>query len=79
MNEISQRIKGLLQISGKKNSDLAAYLKISAQSLQNKFARGSFSADDLIKIAEFVDAELAFTNGNVKIVLDETCIRDKEK
>lgn len=78
--EITARIKGLLALKGKMNKELAEYLGISPQSLQNKFNRGSFSADDLIKIATFTGVDLAYvekgTPGVVK--LDKSCIRQKE-
>ena len=58
--QITNKVKGLLQIRGKKNVELASYLGITVQSLANKFNRGSFSAADLIKIADFLDCELSF-------------------
>lgn len=78
METITAKIKALLAMAGKKNVELAEYLGIFPQSLQNKFNRGSFSADDLIKIAEFTGAELSIQLGEDKIVLDRSCIRDKE-
>ena len=75
---ITAKIKALLAMAGKKNVELAEYLGMSAQSLQNKLNRGSFSADDLIRIAEFTGAELAIQLGDDRIVLDSSCIRDKE-
>lgn len=77
METITAKIKALLAMAGKKNVELAEYLGIFPQSLQNKFNRGSFSADDLIKIAEFAGAELSIQLGEDKIVLDSSCIRDK--
>ena len=74
---ITGRIKSLLSLAGKRNIDLAAYLEISPQSLQNKFNRGSFSADDLIKIGAFVGAELSYSIGENKVLLDQSCIREK--
>lgn len=77
METITAKIKALLAMAGKKNVELAEYLGIFPQSLQNKFNRGSFSADDLIRIAEFVGAELSIQLGEDRIVLDKSCIRDK--
>lgn len=57
---VTDKIKALLSIKGKKNVELAAYLGISPQSLQNKFTRGSFSAEDLIKVSDFLGCTLAF-------------------
>ena len=74
---ITAKIKALLAMAGKKNVELAEYLGMSPQALQNKLSRGSFSADDLIMIAAFTDAEVVFLHGDNKIVLDKSCIRDK--
>lgn len=57
---ISNKVKGLLQIQGKKNVELANYLGIAPQSLANKFNRDSFSGADLIRIADFLNCEVAF-------------------
>ncbi|MGN0159336.1 MAG: helix-turn-helix domain-containing protein [Brotaphodocola sp.] len=73
---VTEKVKALLSIKGKKNIELAAYLEISPQSLQNKLNRGSFSAEDLIKIAEFTESPLVFeVDENQKIVLDKADIR----
>jgi len=75
---VSDKIKALLAIKGKKNTDLASYLKITPQSMQNKLARGSFSSEDLIKVADFLDCTLAFEiNDTQKIILDISDIREK--
>ncbi len=74
---VTDKIKALLSIKGRKNIELANYLNISAQSMQNKLSRGSFSAEDLIKIADFLDCTLAFNiDENQKIILDTSDIRE---
>ncbi len=73
---VTEKIKALLSIKGKKNVELATHLGISPQSMQNKFNRGSFSAEDLIKISEFLDCTLAFdVDGSQRIILDKSDIR----
>lgn len=73
---VTEKVKALLSIKGKKNVELAEYLGIAPQSLQNKLNRGSFSAEDLIKIADFTGTSLAFEVGEKqKIVLENTDIR----
>ncbi len=57
---VSDKIKGLLSIKGKKYKELAQLFGISEQAMRNKFVRGSFSADELIMIADFTDCRLAF-------------------
>lgn len=73
---VSDKIKALLAIRGKKNNDLAEFLNISPQSMRNKFSRGSFSADELIRIANFLDCSLVFELENSqKITLDLSDIK----
>ena len=50
---VSDKIKAAINLSGKSKTELANYLGMSIQSLSNKLSRGSFSAEDLIKIADF--------------------------
>ena len=55
---VSDKIKALLNIKGKKYKELA------------QFARGSFSADELIRIADFVNCQLAFNiDADQKVIL----------
>lgn len=63
---ITDKVKAAMTMKGKKNGELAEYLGITSQSLSNKFNRGSFSAEDLIKIAEFTGSKLLleFDNNN---------------
>jgi transcriptional regulator with XRE-family HTH domain len=74
---VANKVKAVLNINGKKNRELAKYLGLaSPQALTNKFNRGSFSAEDLIKVADFLDCELAFNLPNdQKIVFDISDIR----
>ncbi len=73
---ISSKIKALLKLKGKENADLARHLGISTQALSNKFYRDSFSASDLIRIAAFLECNLAFIIDEAqKIVLDESDLK----
>lgn len=74
---VTDKIKALLSIKGKKNIELAEYLGMTPQSLQNKLGRGSFSAEDLIKIADFLECSLVFEiDDTQKIILNTSDIRD---
>ncbi len=69
---ISKRIKALLLETDKKQSDLMETLGMgSKQSLSNKFTNERWSAEDLVKIADFCGCKLAFilSNGQ-QIILD---------
>lgn len=77
---ITNKVKALLAMRNKKNIELAKYLKITPQSLQNKFTRGSFSAEDLIKIAEFTKCKLIIEiDDQQKIIFDKEDIREEER
>ena len=57
---VSDKVKGLLALSGKKQVDLAAYFSMSKQTMGNKMSRSSWSASDLARVAEFCGCKLAF-------------------
>ena len=58
---ISNSIKALLSLSGKRQIDLLGVLDIaSRQSLSNKFSGERWSAADLVKSADFTGSKLAF-------------------
>lgn len=76
---VSEKIKALLAIRGKKQVELADHLGMNRQALNNKFNRGSFSSKDLIEIADFLECELAFiVDENQKIILDNNDIKQKD-
>ena len=71
---VSDKVKGLLALCGKKQIDLAANFGMSKQTMGNKMHRGSWSANDLAKVAKFCDCQLAFitSDGNKIIIEDES-------
>lgn len=77
---VSDKIRALLALAGKKNIDLAALYDVSKQSMNNKLAKNRFSADDLIRIADFTGCRVGFffPDGQ-SIFLDPEDIRQKEK
>ena len=63
-------------MKGKKYKELAKLFGISEQAMRNKFARGSFSADELIRIADFLNCQLAFNiDSEQKIILTTDDLR----
>lgn len=77
---VSEKIKSLLKLKSKMNKDLAEYLNITPQSMRNKFNRGSFSAEDLIKISEFLECKLIIDAGEgIKIPLTIDDLRINEE
>jgi len=59
MATLSSEIKGLLQVEGVKQLDLQVPLGMtSKQSVANKFARNSWSVEDLVKVVDFLGGKL---------------------
>ena len=57
---VSDKVRAAIALKGKQNTDAAAALGISTQAFNNKMYRGTFNADELIKIADELNYELAF-------------------
>jgi len=57
---VSDRIKAVLALAGKRQIDLAAYFGMSKQTMNNKMARNSWSANDLVKVADFIGYRVGF-------------------
>ena len=69
---ITKKVKALLALTGKKQTDLMAALDMSSkQSMSNKFSNERWSADDLVKVAEECGCKVAFVlPDGQQIVLD---------
>ena len=72
---VADKIKAFLKIKGKDTVALAEYLQISKQALSNKYYRDSFSAEDLIKIADCLGVSLALVDNGKIIAFDMDDIR----
>lgn len=58
---ITKKIKALLALTGKKQTDLIGSLGMSSkQSLSNKFSNERWSAEDLVKVADECGCMVAF-------------------
>lgn len=57
----SNTVKALLNLCEKKQIDLAVHFGMLPQSMANKMARGSWSIDDLLKVADFTDCKIGFS------------------
>lgn len=66
---MKNEIKAAISLKGKNLEGLALYLGISKQALSNKFYRDSFSGSDLLKIAGYLECDLAFIDAKNKIIL----------
>ena len=57
---VSDKVKGLLALSGKRQIELADFFGMTKQTMRNKMARDSWSAKDLARVAEFVGCKIGF-------------------
>ena len=58
---ISAKVKALLNLTGKRQSDLMEPLEMgSKQSLSNKFTNDRWSADDLVQVARATGCRVGF-------------------
>lgn len=77
---VTDKIKALLLITGKKQIELANEFGLTAQSMSNKMALNRYNSDDLIKIAEFTGCKVGFLLPNGEhILLDTSDIRESKK
>ena len=70
---VSNIVKAVIAVSGKKQSDLIGVLEVSSkQALSNKFSNDRWTAEDLISVANFCGCDLSFiTSSGQKILLNE--------
>lgn len=67
---VTERIKRIMKEKHITNQELAAHLKMSSQSLANKFSRDSFSVEDLVTILDFLNCQLVIeSKPDTKIIL----------
>jgi len=68
--DANKNIKKIVKMSGKTQQELADLMGISKKTLDTKFYRGGFYADELIKIADCLGFKLAFVNDEETIIFD---------
>lgn len=61
---VTDKVKALLSIAGKKQIDLANEFGVTPQSMNNKMALNRYTAEDLIAIAQFTDCRIGFVLPN---------------
>ena len=67
---ISDKIKQIMRLKGIKANELAMYMGVKPQSLTNKFARDSWSTQDLISVLDFLGCQLVIeAKPDTKIIL----------
>lgn len=66
---MNNKIKSLLALKGLNMVRYAEHMSMSRSALGNKEKRGSWTAKDLIKLAELTETRLCFLDEN-KVVMD---------
>jgi len=76
---MGNKIKIAMSQKEKNEQDLADALKITAKSMEMKFYRDSFSAEDLIKIADCLGYSLELSSDGLKIPFVMDDIREEKR
>lgn len=70
MTSLKNTVKAVAALNGLSGRELADILGLTyTQALNTKFHRNSFSGQDLLKLAEACDYDLAFVNKEGKVVI----------
>ena len=73
---ISDKIKQVMKDKGVKVNQLAEHMGVKPQSITNKFARDSWSVQDLILVLDFLDCQLVIEpKPDVKILLSMSDVK----
>lgn len=67
---MNNKMISLLALFGYNQSDYAKYMGMSKSSLSNKIKRGSYTAKDLIDLAEMTGNRLAIVDNDNKIIIE---------
>lgn len=71
---VSDKIKQIMKIKGIKVTQLAEHMGVKPQSVTNKFARDSWSAQDLISVLDFLECRLVIEtepDTTIKLTMDD--------
>lgn len=66
---VANKIRALLNLTGRKPADLSRCLGKSVQSVRNKFSQDAFSIADLLKICDFLGCEMSIRTQDGQTVL----------
>lgn len=69
MSMKTDKIKAMLALAGKKNKEFYEYLGITRQAMFQKQKKDIFYVDDLIKLGELTDTQLAFVDNDNQVIL----------
>lgn len=66
MNNVNDVLKTVMNDHGVSQSDIARLFGVSPQAIYNKFRRGSWYVDEIVKILDSVDCRLVIESGSIK-------------
>jgi predicted transcriptional regulator len=66
MNNVNDVLKTVMNDHGVSQSDIARLFGVSPQAIYNKFRRGSWDVDEIVKILDSVDCRLVIESGSIK-------------
>ena len=69
---MSKKVRAVLTLSSRKQKDFAEYLGVSKQATSGKFSRDTFTAADLIKVADLCGCVLEFKLPDGTVIPFET-------
>lgn len=76
---LSTEIKSLLELRNKKKKELQQYLQLKyPQALTNKFMRNSWSVEDLVKVADFLNGKLIIKVDNREIEITKEHVKSRK-
>lgn len=75
---ISDTVKGLLAMCGKRQIELAAHFGMSKQTMSNKMTRNGWFGNDLVRVADFCGCKLAFIMPNGQQIIIEDALEEKK-
>ena len=66
MNDVNEVLKTIMKDHGLSQSDVARFYGVKPQSIFNKFKRGSWDVDEVVKLLESIDCRLVVESGSIK-------------
>ena len=75
---VSKKVRAVLTLSSRKQQDFAEYLGVSKQATSGKFSRDTFTAADLIKVADLCGCTLEFRLPDGTVIPFEKSDLDKD-
>lgn len=66
MNEVNEVLKTVMSDHHLTQSDIGRIFGVSPQAIYNKFRRGSWDVDEVVKILDAIDCRLVIESGSIK-------------